>query len=237
MGTYSFNDALAIVQPQFKTKVDTNLSVHAVNMALNLMWMAYDWRETIAKLPPFWLTPNEQDYGKPLYVIPSDYLGLRETYLVSLQSYNNWRRPINVQENLEETNLVSMPEAICYHPSTFTFRVWPRVPSNIGAPNWLIDGSYKKKPIKLTASTMTSALIPWEDIWFHVFVATLQWAFMVVSGDPKAGQVVTTNGKFQLTGQLAYVANLLDMMATQEGINLGDPAVAPSESLIAYQRY
>lgn len=232
--TYSFNDALAIVSPQFKNKVDTSLAVHAVNIALNAMWMAYDWRETIATLPPFWLSPNDQDFGKPLYAVPADFAGLRETYLVSLQSYNNWTTPVNVQSNLEFTQLVGPTEAICYHPATSSFRLWPRVPANMGAPNWLINGSYKKKPIKLTSTTMTGALIPWDDIWFQVFVIALQWAFMVVSGDPRAGQVISVGGRFQASGQAAILKEALDNMASSEGLNLGDPAIAPSEPLVGW---
>lgn len=231
--TYSYTDALAIVGQNFKGRISDNLAVHAVNMALNYLWNSHDWRPTLAVLPPFWLTPNLQDFGKPFTTIPTDFLGLREVYLVSLQSYNNWRRTLTVQTNLEVTHIQDYPKLISFHPEINGFRIWPRVPYAMTAPNWLIDGTYKKKPTKLTTDTMNAAILPWDDLYFHVFIAVLQWAFLFVLNDPKAGVIQRLpDGSYQKTGQIAVADSLIYQMACDEGLNLGDPAIAPSSPLV-----
>ena len=68
-------------------------------------------------------------------------------------------------------------------------------------------------------------------MYLQVFVSGLKWASLEVAGDPKAGEVQWTEGRVVYTGQLGRFHALIDEMAANEGFELGDPAIAPSESL------
>jgi hypothetical protein len=96
----------------------------------------------------------------------------------------------------------------------------------------LIEGTYKKRPTKVTSANVISTLIPWDDIYLNVFLAALRWAAWNTSGDQRAGQTTVQNGLIVHTGQLAEMNAQIDWMAQQEGLNLGDPTIAPAESLI-----
>lgn len=120
-------------------------------------------------------------------------------------------------------------------PTTTAYRVWPRVPSSAGATQYIIDGTYKKKPTRVTAGTLHNTDLPWEDDSLHVFVACLQWAFYMLMGDPRAGQTVVQNGMAQYTGALGTAKLLLDQEAETEYRDLGDGAVAPEIPLVSYE--
>lgn len=232
--TYYIADAMNLVTRHIPRVIEADFAAHLANMAQNVMWMKYDWRETISFLPPFWLLPYEQDYGAPYYAVPTDFLGLREAYLVTVQNAANAplvRKEIRVVKDVRDTFVADFPQVIGYVPATGKIRVFPRVPTNITSSQWLIEGTYKKKPTKILPSGLQNTLIPWDDIYFQVFVAGLKWAALDAAGDPKAGEVQYSDGRAVLTGQLARFHALIDDMAANEGFELGDPAIAPAESL------
>ena len=74
--TFRYSDILSIVSKQFPRIVEDQYASICSNMATNLIWYAYDWRESLLTLPPFWLIPGEQDYKPPATVIPADFGGL-----------------------------------------------------------------------------------------------------------------------------------------------------------------
>lgn len=217
--TYTYNDALTAVGYAIRREHEDALAAYACNMALNLLWNYTDWRETLAELPPFWLVPSTQDYGKPVYAVPSDFLGLREAYSVNLQGNYNDRYAMTVQKNLEQTQIRDIPTLICYREAIAGFRVWPRVPESITCPNWYVTGTYKKRPVKVSVDSFNT-LLPWDDQYFQVFVEVLKWAFMIATRDGGAPT------------QFSVALGMMDTMASQEGLNLGDGAVAPREGLI-----
>jgi hypothetical protein len=223
--TYTIGEALTLVSRQLGRSVEDDYGAYIANIAMNTMWNRYDWRETIAQLPPFYLIGNEQEFGPPSAIVPANFLGLREAYLVGTTAVPARRMELKVRRDLRLTGAQGLPAEISYDPTTKRFRVFPRVPNGIGATDYLIDGTYKIKPTKILPNTLSSTLIPWDDVYFQAFVAALKWAAWDVATDPRA------------TNQFGVMTALVDDMAEAEGLNLGDPAIAPSEPLIYPNQY
>jgi hypothetical protein len=230
--TYYMNEALTVATRQLSRNVEDELAVYIANLAQNVIWTKYDWRETISQLPPFYLIPNEQEYGPPSAIIPADLLGLRQGYLVNTSSAPSRREELKVRHDIRLTNVPSLPSLWGYEASTKRIRLFPRTPSGIGATDWIVDGTYKIRPPKIAAGALQSTLIPWDDLYLSVFVAALKWAAYDAAGDKRAGDVQYVGGRAVYTGQLATMHALIDEMASNEGLNQGDPAIAPSESLV-----
>jgi len=230
--THTYADALNFLQPQIPAVTQDQKAATICNIGTNLIWNAADWRETIEVLPPFWLSPWVQDYGAPLVVVPSDFLGLRTAVLTDLSSIPPAKYPLRVMRFLEPTHMKTLPHAISYEPSVNSFRVFPRTPGGLGASRWKIDGTYKKRPALVTATNYTSTALPFDDLYFQVWLEVLRWAGFSAVGDQRAGAaVVRPNGSVQYSGQLATAMAFINGMAANEGFNLGDTSVAPSEGL------
>lgn len=193
---------------------------YAVNNAVSKMWRAYDWRGTTAELPPFWLVSGQQDYGKPLYTIPTDYDGLREVYLVFINGNNPTRYPMKIVKDLQRTHVQSFPDCIAYQPAIAGFRVHPCSPFGVTCPNYLIDGIYKKKPPQITSLDTGDTLL-WDDIYFDSFVQAYIWAMLRVSErDPR-----------NAAAQEQVFYQTLAEATSSENLELGEPQIAPSEPL------
>lgn len=232
--TYTIGEALGIVSGQTGRKLEEHYAAYLANQAVNVIWNKYDWRETLAPLPPFYLIANEQEFGAPAAIIPSDFLGLREAYLVSTAvSSPTEHTELKVQRDIRLTSGQALPSLICYQPSVQRYRVYPRVPAGIGGTDWIVEGTYKIRPTKITPSTLQTTTVPWDDQYFPVFISALKWAAFDTAGDPRAGQVVEENGRYRLSGQLATMCMAIDNMAADEGLNLGDPGIAPAEPLLS----
>lgn len=230
--TYTYADVLNFIRSTVPAVTEDQKAATICNIGTNLIWNAYDWRETIEVLPPFWLSPWVQDYGAPLNVVPSDFQGLREAQLTDLAAVPPAKYPLRVMRFLEPTHLKSLPHAVSYEPSTNSLRVFPRVPNGLGASRFKIDGVYKKKPTLVTASNYTSTTLPFDDMYFQVWLEVLRWAAYSAIGSDKAGMAVRNpNGGTQYSGQLANAMGMINAMAENEGFNLGDTTVAPSEAL------
>jgi hypothetical protein len=218
--TYTFGDAVNVVGPSYNRLKNDDIMLHAVNLALNEVWSSYDWRESIVDLPPFWLYPGEQDYGRPASVIPSDFSGLRTATLVEVGGLV--RTPLKViRGDMDATNLHGLPREIGYNKEKTAFRVFPRTPEGTSSTLYLIDGAYKKEATKITPATIQNTLLPWDDADFATYVATLKWAVRFLNDDPVADQYY---------GRAQY---MIRQMAQQEGLEMGDPTVAPYEPLVA----
>lgn len=218
--TYDYNDIISASSYQYTKSLDATVQEFAMNNAIKKMWLAYDWRGTVVKLPPFWLVPGEQDYGSPTYSIPSDFYGLRECYYVVVGGTNiPLRKYMPVVENLEKTHLQGVPQSICYRPSHQKFRIHPAPTLGMSAPNYLIDGTYKKRPCRWTRSALASRLL-WDDEYFEIFVQAYVWACLRLSG-----QVQAAAAQDQVFKQTLYEAT------QSENLELGEPSIHPSEAL------
>lgn len=226
--TKTFGDALDIAYSTIKRSYEDAFATESVNLATSFIWNKGDWRESLAEFTPFWLIPNEQDHGKPTFTVPDDFLGLREVFVVNLQGSTPIKSPVNVRQNLDRTAVMGVPQLISYVPANRVYRLWPRVPSGLCVPNWLIEGTYKKVSPAVAAADLNNEFIPWDDQYFMNYVETLTWVMMKLAGDPRMGGV---QGK-TFTRQYGNAVSAVQVMLEQEGFNLGDDQIAPGESLL-----
>lgn len=232
--TYTYSDALNFLQNQIPAVTQDSKAAAICNIGTNLIWNAFDWRETIEILPPFWLSPGTQDYGAPLVIVPADFLGLRAVYLTDLSSIPPAKYSRRSLRFLEPTSAQGLPDAMSYEPSTNCFRVFPRTSDGLSAARWKVDGTYKKRPTLVTATNYIATVLPFDDLYFQVWLETLRWAGFSAVGDQRAGQAIQRpNGSVQYFGQLGTAMAFIHGMAANEGFNLGDSTVAPSEALSA----
>lgn len=223
--SYTYNDLAAAAAAQYPRSLDQPIVELATNIAINEMWRAYDWRGTVAQLPPFWLVPGEQDYGAPFYAVPSDFFGPREMYLVLLTN-SSWpvRKKLDIVENLERTDQQDSPQSICYRPSIAGFRIHPGPTLSMAAPNYLIDGTYKKRPPKWTSDNYGDQLL-WDDIYFNAMVSAYVWAVYKLSGQRQAAME-----------QYAIFQQDLHSAAADENLELGERVIHPAQALAINNR-
>ncbi len=219
--SFSVGEALSIANRAFPRDIEADHAAYIANIAMNEVWHAYDWRVSIKELPPFWLIPLIQDYGAPYYAVPLDFYGLRQAYLVQTTSSPLPRREeMKVIKNIRREYLRGLPRDIGYVPETRSFRVYPQIPENIGASQFLVDGTYKKLAPQVTATTLQTTAIPFDDIYLQNYVEALRWAASAVQDNPN---------KAMKKQELHYC---LQEMADQEGLELGNQVTAPSEGLV-----
>lgn len=228
---YTYDQMLRILTRQVPKNIVEDHGSEICNLATQEVWRKYDWRETLKTLPPFYLIPNQQDYGAPFVSVPTDFYGIRQAYYSYLGQTPTLRRMLKVVKDLQLTTARAIPSSICYNPDTSSFRVFPRVPEGCGAPNYMIDGTYKKLPTAITTSNMTSTL-PIAPMYFQMWLSGFLWAGKMLMGDPGAGQSQYGDGQVSYTGYLANFQLHMDRAAESEGLELGDPTIAPSEPLI-----
>lgn len=227
--TYTWGDVLSLISSQIPKVTEDGKAPFICNLAQNKIWTAFDWPESVAPLPPFSLTPGEQDHGAPAVAVPTDFGGLRMACLVELNGAPARRfPPLNIFRDLPYTEVEDLPTEICWEPSFSAFRVFPRVPSNYTAPIYQIDGKYKIRPTKITASTIHSTFLPFDDMYFHVFVETAKWAAWSLTSSQQAGEVAVSGRQRTYTGQLAKAMDAITGMASDAGLLLGDATVSPA---------
>ena len=224
--TYTYQNALDIARQHYRNSTEQTTGPFALNMAITEMWRAYDWRDSLAPLPPFWLVPGVQDYGFPFVSVPTDFYGLREVYLVNLNvSPVPVSMRLNVVTNLEQTGAMGVPGTICYRSAESCFRIHPAPNLGMACPQWLINGTYKILAPKVTRDDAAD-LIPWDDVYFETFVQFLIWANLFCSGERKAA-----------LEQKAIAMQSLTESAQNDNAQLGDPVVSPTEALTIYGSY
>jgi hypothetical protein len=227
--TYTYGDVLSLIATQIPKVTEEDKAVFILNMALNKVWKRYDWPESIAPLPPFSLTPGEQDHGSPQASVPSDFYGLREANLVELCGLPATRTPLHIHRNIPLTDFTGPTREISWEPSVAAFRLHPRVPLSWGSPLYMVDGKYKIRPTKLTSSVIHSTVLPFDDMYIDMWVAVAKWAAWDLAGNPQAGSVVYSARGVSFDGQLAKAMSAIDQMASDAGLLLGDGTVSPSE--------
>ena len=197
---------------------------YATNKAIAAMWQAYDWRGTVSSLPPFWVAPLVQDYGAPFYSVPTDFLGIREAYLVCLNGVPPVKREIEVQKYIQETGLLGLPTRMCYLDAIQGFRLWPLPPTGAASPLYLIDGTYKKVPPRILRSNLGDTLL-WQDLYFDTFVEACAWSALVCQGRRK-----------EAMEQYAVFLHSLAVATNTDSLEQGEPAIHPTEGLGGYQQ-
>lgn len=235
--TYTWNDVMNIAGRKWSRSNQDDLSAHLCNITLNWVWDKYDWRESLTTLPPFYLVPSVQDYGAPQIAIPSDFYGLRYANLVRLDATPPTRIPLDVIKDLLPTHIRYLPHAIGYVSDRHAFRIFPRVPDNVGSPTYMIEGQYKNRPSLITAGNMATTFLPFDDIYLEMWIETLKWVAWTVDSDPRAGAITVSNGNLVATGQAAVMRDMIDWVASREGLELGEPTISPAEPLVSSGPY
>ncbi len=229
--TYTYLDAWNLARKQVSSSTEADHAAAVCNLATNEIWNSWDWREALDDLPPFYLVPSEQDYGAPAVVIPADFMGLREAFIVSTNSEPAYRQELEVIKDLRAISARQRPHAIGYEPSKNVFRLFPRVPDSFVAPTYMVDGIYKKRPTKITAANIQATTLPFDDVFLSVMLDSLKWAAMRIGGDQRAGEVqIRQNGQRVYTGQYGIMKERIEEMAQTEAVDLGNPVIAPKES-------
>lgn len=232
--TATYGDVMNLVGRFMPSGWEADHAARVCNRATNEIWDGFDWRETLVTLPPFYLIPGAQDHGSPAVAVPANFQGLRKAYIRDLSggALTPTERELTPVRNLEITETKAFPKNISYEPSVSAFRLFPRVPDNLGPPFWMVEGTYKKDPTKLTASTYATTLLPiGDDSSFDTWFEVLKWAAMAFSGNPQAGSFSVQGGQVQKTGQAAIAEDYILRLAAKEGFELGDPVVAPAEGI------
>jgi len=229
--TYKYQDVLSMIKT-FPSGAENHFAPLVCNVATNLIWHAYDWRESLTDLPPFYLIPSEQDHRMPPAIVPTDFHSLRKVTLCQYTQGALWKADMTPLKDLSLTHIESPPTAISYEASFAGFRVHPRVPANMGCPEWFIEGTYKKRPAKILNTTLDTVL-PFDDMYLNVWIEAFQWAYFKVLGSPTAGQAQVQGGMIYYTGQMANAVAAIEVMANNEGYNDGDGQVSPSAPLVA----
>jgi len=217
--TLTYADVLNVARSTIPALKEDDFAATICNMAVNLIWSDFDWRESIVPLPPFYLTPLQQDYGSPAVVIPADFGGLRKVHLTDLQSNPTTQTELRPLRFLDRTSRIGMPEAVGYVPELAVLRVFPLVPGGIQPPRWTISGTYKKNPPVISAAILNSP-IPFQDKYFLTMLDAVRWAAAAVGG---SGELANS--------RRGIVAQSIMAQAAQEGVDMGDTTIHPSAPL------
>lgn len=246
---YTVRQAAIPALNRVKRAYEESFVAAGYNMAIQEIWRAYDWHWSISKLPPFGLVANQQDYGRPLFAVPSDYDKLTKAFYWDLsRDQVNPVCEINFLNSLPQSLVPQWPpQALCYLSAglsshgTGMFRVFPRPPQNISAPFHIIDGEYKRKysyvlngttKYLMTPGDASAVDLPFEDKYFNVPVQALMWAFLSLDGSKDAGGVQMQNGIKSYYGQYAMMMSAIDQMAQEEAMLLGTVAMSPDRGLV-----
>jgi hypothetical protein len=221
--TYKYQDVFNLIRGQFSLAEEDIKAVAICNMANERIWNYGPFRQTLAKLRPFCLTPYKQDYGAPQVAVPSDFAGFHLVYLTRTSTVPPSVYELSTRKDIRKTHVVDFASFISYDPATQTFRLDRPAPANVGGHEWVISGDYKKNPTKVTAATMGTTLLPWDDRHLAGVTQVFRWAAAVATGSSKVGELY----------QMADFE--IERMARDEGFELGDPSVAPSSPLVAEQ--
>jgi len=226
--TYTFADAINLVKKNqaFRQLEDASFARFAVDEANRLMWGDFDWRESLAQLTPFYMTPGESDIVSPAIALPTDIWGFRDVWIRQIFGSNY---PLKVLQSLPISGFESRPTSIMLLQDRTGVRLHPTPASGYGAPYFQIEGWYKKLPTKVLQTGLNSTL-PYEDNFFSVFVEALRYQYLTLLG-LDGGQVVYSAGRSQYTGQLAKYKAMLTERIGQENIDKGGVQIAPEESL------
>lgn len=246
--TYTFFDIVGMVGDAVGTAAEAYKAPMACNLAVNHIWTAFPWRQSLGELPPFYIVPGEQTYGPPAVSVPADFLGLERAFHEIRTSSGGVPivRDLRYIRDIATTDQQDYPKVIGYEGSTRSFKISPRPLTSFGAPWHLIGGKYKKvltltrksngaTVSKVTGEYLDDIYLPFDDLYVHVMAEGVKWAYWVLNSDQRAGGVQVQNGVTSYYGQFGVFHAAIAKMALDEGIALGQPQAGPSASF--YEPY
>lgn len=209
-----------VAQSSPRLVADANAAL-LCDMVNSFIWAKADWRISLAKIPPFFVVPLQQDYVSPYISMPTDFLGLRAGTL----TYNGTEPPLTypplmIDRYLSLTYSQGRIESLSYEASTGGIRVYPRPVSGIGPMDWQVECTYKKNPAKVTAATLASLGPPFDDQYFNTYVEGLKYWIKPASQ--------------QKQEDMANFIGMIDVMAAHEAVNTGDQPLSPRTPLVSW---
>ncbi len=240
----TFGKLIAAIRHDVPRVQDVNFASELVADIITTVWNAQDFRETLAQLPPFYLVGDMQDYGAPVFTVPTDFQALRAASLVKL-TYSDNEVVRNVYPLLVKTRQAPLkrygqrPELVSFEPQENCFRIFPVLGSSTPTNEWLVEGVYKKLPqsnlydttniigIPVLTSDITPAnypqlLLPLDDRHY----ATMKDVAVMIAKKLAGG----LNQDSMATEQ--YINNKLRQIAISEGLDLGTSNITPFEPLM-----
>lgn len=229
---YTYADVYRMSRIGTSRTIEEQDQMIIINKAQILVWRSANWRWTTAKLNPFWLEPNIQDYGPPIVAVPVDFERLLKAYVLRLTTPSPIVNPLEIRSELNQENTSGVPKQISFLTTERSFRLWPRSSGGMGSPNYLVNATYKKIPTRILTSTYQTTDLPTPDHQINMWLAAMDWAYAAHTKDPNAGKTqFLPNGTFVATGKLADALTEIQLESRNEGLDQGSNQVAPTESL------
>jgi len=225
--SYTYAELTQIANIGTARIIEDSRGIYLLNVMQNIIWKRFDWRFTQANLAPFWLIPYEQDYGRPIVVVPDNMEKIMRAQIVG---WNTTGVPvinkIDPRRELDPTNLIGLPQQISFNSSSRALRMWPRPGGSHCAPDFMVTATMKTFPPVITRDNYQTLAVPSSDggnydSQIQMWVDVLRYVYFATTGDYE---------KMQMQYQLAN-STMMDE-AKNEGIDQGDPQIAPSESLL-----
>ncbi len=227
--TRTLREALSLAMKLSPRFDDSSYAALVADLALSFMWRWYAWDESMVQLPPVYMTPDEPDIEAPARVVPGDFWYLDRAWIKQIDGDVF---PLRVLKKLDKCGFNERPRDIAYEAQTNSFRFSPTPSSGWAAPHVQVEGVYKKTSTKVTTSNLNSLVLPWDDMYFGVFLQSLRYQYMLLNNHPDTGQVGTDSvGRTRYSGQLARFVGELHLATAQEN-QRGDDFVHPEESLM-----
>lgn len=201
-----------VVKLFFPRTLTDGLANRASDVVNSYMWKRYPWKPSIANLVPFNLVYSEPDYGAPYIVIPPDFQGFHQVWM---RTSDGREYKVDPKPDLQKSFNPGLPNSIAFMPKDLAFRVHPR--PSLSAPDYWIEGEYKKTPTQINNTNINSFVLPYDDMYAIVFQKGLEWQFKQNTPEEIPA--------FQ------FFSALLDEMAGSEGLLHGPPQNYPDESL------
>lgn len=222
--TLKYTDILNMLQRQIPRIVEDIHAETIINAGLNMIWMAYDWRESLSEFTPFYLIPGRQDYPEDIIDIPSDMHGIKQAFFVRLNGDTTQKTPLKVIKQLNKTSMQLPPNAITFMTTLADnksgYRIHPRAPIGYGSPYFFIEGTYKKRTPTVTASTLNTT-IAFDDMYQGVIFDSCLYQAKRLAGSQEANNFYQ-NAVLSIT-----------QMANAEGLADGEQNFAPSEPIVS----
>ena len=248
MRTITFGKLWAAHRKSIGRLTDAEYTADLTTKLIDRVWK-YDWRETLGDLPPFYVLPLKQDYGKPIYAVPTDFAGLRKATLVRVSDSQSsgsatsttitpQYKPLIIMGRLTPTFTSGIPESIGFDPATHSFRIFPLLSQGPSTNEWIVEGVYKKLPqtnlydttngvgaprlaSEITGANFMSCLLPLDDRYYNM-MSELALALA-------RKQEAPVKDAYQLD---QYAEALIADAARDEQVDVGSAYVSPRESLI-----
>ena len=232
-GSYTSQDALDIAKAMNHKIPQDSIAAFACDTVQNIIWTRYPWAWTMGTLTAITCVDGTQDYS----ISNTDFYRLsvfQPPRIVRTDLTPVEYRELNVKQHLGvELTLKGGLETIrniSYEPEISKVRLdfAASVPSGT---TLQIQGPYQKKPTRITADTLTTALTQ-PDHYFQVFLEGVRWKLYELADDPRAGALRTDKEQnTAYTGQLGSFMNALADMAAAEDLGDGEDPAFPSTPL------